>query len=313
MVLDGYDEAKFDNVFGLLPESGCGAYLFTIDTSKAPMLDNIIEVPKFLTLDERKGLQAQLSNAIEFKDTENALRMLSLGADANSTTMIEWPCINRAALYGMTEVVRALLDKGADPKLKATISGEGGWTALYWAAMNGHTSIVEMVLDHEDRSLTVWEAPGYNFPMLAAAENGHADALRLVLDRREVQIESAKHQWTALEMAARKGHTSVVKLLLERGADPANGQSLPLAEAVKNGYYGTARAIIETCSQGRFTITSTDFCEALISLPMSTEKGKHPEEVESMGRYLLELGACPNGPPEDKVHCTRLPKTVSKV
>lgn len=297
LILDGYNEAKFDDVFDLLPESGCGAYLFTTDTSKAPMLDNVIEVPKFLTLNERKGLQIQLSNAIEIKDTENALRMISLGADANSVTMIEWPCINRAALHGMTEVVRALLDKGADPKLKATISGEGGWTALYWAATNGHTSIVKMVLDHEDRNLTVWEAPGYNSPMLAAAENGHADALRLILDRRKVQIESTKHQWTALEMAARKGHTSVVELLLERGADPANGQSLPLAEAVQNGYYGTARTIIKTCSQGRFTITSTDLCEALISLPMSTEKDKHPEEVESMGRYLLELGACPNGTP----------------
>lgn len=297
LILDGFDEAKFDNVFDLLPKFGCGAYLFTTDTSKIFILDNIFEISKFLTLDERKGLQTQLSNAIEIKDTENALRMISLGADANSTTSIGWPCINRAAMQGMTEVVRALLDKGADPKLKATISGEGGWTALYWAAIRGHTTIVKMVLDHEDKSLTVWEAPGYNSPMLAAAENGHADALRLILDRREVQIESTIHQWTALEMAARKGHTSVVKLLLEDGADPAHGLSLPLAEAVKNGYYGTAKTMIKTCSQGKFTITSTDLCEALISLPLSTEKDKGPEEVESMGRYLLELGASPNGDP----------------
>ena len=297
LILDGFDEAKFDNVFDLLPKSGCGAYLFTTDTSKPPMLDNVIEISKFLTLDERKGLQAQLSNAIEIKDTENALRMISLGADANSTTSIGWPCINRAAMQGMTEVVRALLDKGADPKLKATISGEGCSTALYWAASDGHTSIVKMVLDHEDKSLTVWEAPGYNFPMLAAAENGHADALRLILERRAVQIESTKHQWTALEMASRKGQTSVVKLLLEKGADPAHGQSLPLVEALKNGHYGTARTIIKTCPQGKFTTTSADLCEALISLPFSKEKGKDPGEVESMGRYLLELGASPNGTP----------------
>lgn len=298
LILDGFDETNFDGVFDLLPQIGCGAYIFTADTSKPPMIDNVIEVFKFLTLDERKGLHAQLSNAIEIKDTENALRMISLGADANASTSIGWPCINRAALQGMTEVVRALLDKGANPKLKATISGEGYWTALYWAAINGHTSIVKMVLDHEDKSLTVWEAPGYNSPMLGAAENGHADALRLILDRREVQIESTKHDWTALEMAARKGQTSVVKLLLERGADPAHGQSLPLAEAVKNGYFETARTILKTCSEGKFTITFTDLTEALISLPLSTEKGIKPEEVESMGRYLLELGASPNGNPE---------------
>lgn len=298
LILDGFEEAKFVNVFDLLPKYGCGAYLFTTNTSKPSMLDNIIELSKFLTLNEREGLQAQVSNAIEIKDTENALRIISLGADANSTTSIGWPCINRAAMHGMAEVVRALLDKGADPKLKATISGEGIGTALYWAATGGHTSIVKMVLDHEDKSLTVWEAPGYNSPMLAAAENGHADALRLILNRREVQIERTKHHWSALEMAARKGQTSVVKLLLERGVDPAHGQSLPLVEAVKNGNYETARTIIKTCSQGKFTITSTDLCEALISLPLSTEKDKNSEEVESMGRYLLELGASPNWTPE---------------
>lgn len=34
LILDGYDETEFDNVYGFLPKSGCGAYLFTIDRSK---------------------------------------------------------------------------------------------------------------------------------------------------------------------------------------------------------------------------------------------------------------------------------------
>ena len=297
LILDGYSQATFDDVFDLLPKSGCGAHVFTTNTSKSPNLGNVIEIPKFLTLNERKGLQTQLSNAIEIKDTENARRMISLGADANSITSIGWPCINRAAMQGMTEIVRALLDQGADPKLRAAISGEGNQTALYWAAKHGHTSIVELVLDHEEENSTVWEAPGYNYPMLAAVENGHADALCLILDRREEQIGRTKYLRTALEMAARKGHTSVVRLLLDRGADLADGECLSLAEAVKNGHYDTARTIMQSCSQGRFMITPSDLCEALISLPMSMAENKHPEEVESMGRYLLELGASPSGSP----------------
>lgn len=198
-------------------------------------------------------------------------------------------------MRGMVKVVRALLEKGADPKFQATIGDEGGRTALHWAANGGHTSVVEMLLDHEDKTHSVSIAPHYNAPMLAAAENGRTDALRLILDRRDVNMETLKYQWTALEMAARKGHTSVVKILLERGADPANGESLPIVEAIMNGHYETARTIIETCSQCGFKLTSMNLCEALTSLLLSKEKGKLPEEVEQMGRHLLDLGASPNG------------------
>ena len=300
LILDGFNEAKFSNIFDLLPMSGCGAYLFTIDAGKPPKSDHVIEIPKFLTMDERKGFQTQLANAIEIEDVENALRMISLGADANSVTSFGWPCINRAAMRGMIDVVRVLLDAGADPKMKATVSGEGSMTALHWAANDGHTLIVKMILDHEDKNFTVWDEPGYNYPILVAAENGHVDALRLILDRRPVQIESTMNEWTALEMAARKGHTSVVQLLLERGADPAHGQSLPLVESVKNGFFETARTIIEFCSQGESTATSSDLCKALIFLPWSMEKGKDPEEIETMGRHMLELGANANSAPETR-------------
>ena len=300
LILDDYDEAAFDNVFELLPKSGSGALFLITNANKSSGLNNIIKVPKFLTSNERQKLQSQLSNAIESKNSDLALSIISLGADANSLAVLGWPCINRAAMQGMTEVARTLLDKGADPKMKATISGdEGGRTALYWAAQGGYTSIVEMILDHEEKCRTVWEAPGYDFPMLVAAEKGHVDALRLILDRRDVQIESTTYQWTSLEMAARKGHTSVVKLLLERGADPSKGQSLPLAEATKNGHDETAKTIIETCSQGPFAISSTDLSKALIFLPMSMEQSKFSREVdvERMGRYLIELGASPKGSP----------------
>lgn len=110
----------------------------------------LTKTPKYLTSEQRKGLQTQLCATLEDKVNEEALRAITLGAEANSITSIGWPCVHRAAMSGMTEVVRVLLDKGADPKLKAGIGGD--FTALRWASSGGHTSIVNMILDYEDEN-----------------------------------------------------------------------------------------------------------------------------------------------------------------
>lgn len=48
-----------------------------------------------------------------------------------------------ASIYGRTDLVRLLLDKGADPNLAST----GQRTALMGAAMNGHMEIVRLLLN----------------------------------------------------------------------------------------------------------------------------------------------------------------------
>ena len=47
-----------------------------------------------------------------------------------------------ASLKGHTEIVKALLDKGADVNAKS----KDGVTALMWASQDGHTEIVKALL-----------------------------------------------------------------------------------------------------------------------------------------------------------------------
>src|SRR3989339_521673 len=94
-----------------------------------------------------------------------------------------------------------------------------GTTALYVAAQNGHTQIVELLLaaganvnsPRTDNGMT---------PLLIAAQNGHAQIMQLLLAAgANVDIQRTDSGTTPLFIAAQLGHTQIVRLLLAAGAD----------------------------------------------------------------------------------------------
>lgn len=235
MILDGFDEAKFDNVFDLLPKFGCGAYLFTTDTSKFPILDKVFEIPKFLALDERKGLQTQLSNAIEIKDTENALRMISLGADANSTTSIGWPCIS---------LTRLMLQNGAQPLLQ-----DGNHHMPLDVAISlGKEDVVSELLKLEIQDSAVREEY-LSKAFCSAIVRGHSKrdmALLLLQTGANVNV-IIKDGRTSLIRSIECSEVSMARLLVRNGAraniPDANGD-FPLTLAAPKGYHLLVRDIV---------------------------------------------------------------------
>jgi ankyrin repeat protein len=63
-----------------------------------------------------------------------------------TTNMDDTPLI-WASKMGSTECVHKLLDAGADPN-KFEISD---WSALHWAARNGHLEVAKLLLEHSAR------------------------------------------------------------------------------------------------------------------------------------------------------------------
>ena len=178
-------------------------------------------------------------------------KLLERGADVNSSayshdSVGQGPLI-RAANAGFVEIVRLLIDNGAE--LEVNSSGRGrtslhhaaiqghrnvvelllsrgaylgardmdGWTPLHHAASKGYTDIVAVMLS-QDVDLDVTDVY-HATPLYRAAETGHDKVVQLLLDKGALVDVANTFDQTALHRTADVGHLKVTQLLLERGAN----------------------------------------------------------------------------------------------
>ena len=75
--------------------------------------------------------------------------MVEAGMPVDITDGYGWTALitAAAAINNRTDVVRCLLDKGADVNKQ----NRRGWTALHWASLNNHTDVMRMLLQHGAR------------------------------------------------------------------------------------------------------------------------------------------------------------------
>ncbi len=147
-----------------------------------------------------------------------------------------------AASNGHAETCTALLAAGANPDVR----DEEGRTALFWAASQGFAGTVNILLEYEANP-DLKDNKGMT-PLMSAAKSGlrrvvasllaHRAAVNIREDNEQSREEEGSGM-TALAYAVRGGHTGIVQLLLERGADPmlrdaAGRTALDIAR--QNGY-----------------------------------------------------------------------------
>jgi ankyrin repeat protein len=98
--------------------------------------------------------------------------------------------------------------------------------AIFDAARRGDVDATKAMLDREAVLLEARRGGPDGDPLLlAAAEWGHFDIVRLLLERGATVDQPGRDGWTALHAAAYRGHETMVDLLLERGADAATPAS----------------------------------------------------------------------------------------
>ena len=140
---------------------------------------------------------------------------------------------------GEVAFLEAALDGADTAALCNTVDEETGAFPLLLAAQNGHAEVVGLLLDKDAEPNRVNE-DGL-FPLLMAAQQGHAEVVRLLLDKdADPNQVNEKDGLFPLLMAAQNGHAEVVRLLLDKDADPNQVNEkdglFPLLQAAQNGH-----------------------------------------------------------------------------
>ncbi|CCX31727.1 Similar to Putative ankyrin repeat protein RBE_0317; acc. no. Q1RJR6 [Pyronema omphalodes CBS 100304] len=123
------------------------------------------------------------------------------------------------------------------------------FTALSWAAEEGYTEIVKILLQKDDVAVNSAEDDG-STPLLLAASSGHSEVVRLLLAKDGVEVNKADDTGsTPLSYAARVGHSEVMRLLLAKDGVEMNKAdnegSTPFSYAAQWCYSEVVKLLLE--------------------------------------------------------------------
>ena len=156
--------------------------------------------------------------------------LIDLGAVVDHRNHAEGTALMYTAQYGQLEAARSLIARGATVNLIAM----KGWSALMIAVLKGHQSMVDLLLQN-GANPNIQDMHGWT-SLMRSAEKGDIALTRYLLQIEDIDINTQGEEGTtALHVAAVRGHTKIVQLLLEHGArkdlkDKGGNTALMLAQ-----------------------------------------------------------------------------------
>lgn len=130
--------------------------------------------------------------------------LLDGGVNVNSKTHYGATALSYACDKGHVEVVRLLIERGADVNVKDTFYGE---VPLGWALSHGHAQVVKLLLDKG--------AAGIERALTSGVQDGNAEIVKIALEKGGLKPETLNN---ALRRAPAGGNKEIVELLKKAGA-----------------------------------------------------------------------------------------------
>jgi ankyrin repeat protein len=238
----------------------------------------------------KKHLAYALCRAVMAGKEEMVKHLLDAGADPSSS----WPrgshrersgtVLHLAAENRNELICKLLLEKGIKDRFAVNLFSKP--TAFSISATNGHTGLVKLLLF--ERSKTTVLRSHREAVFLLAAEHGHLEVLSLLLDDGvNIFAESPCSHTNALSFAAGEGHTLLVKSLLSRGWN-ADNLTAQRSQALRSAVLGKHTEIASLLVESGVEIEQLSPDSKLTPLEMAI-LGQDRSTVE----LLLESGANP--------------------
>jgi uncharacterized protein len=125
-----------------------------------------------------------------------------------------WTPLHLAAHFGQTDVVRVLLNKGAQVNARSTNALQN--MPLHAAAAGKSVTAAKLLIEH-GANVNARQTGGWA-PLHAAAQNGDIELARVLVENGADINVRADNQQQPLDLALTKGHQPMVEFLESHGA-----------------------------------------------------------------------------------------------
>ncbi|KAE8153045.1 ankyrin repeat-containing domain protein [Aspergillus avenaceus] len=239
-------------------------------------------------LDTENSVYASpLSTACSQGHTEIVRMLLEKGADPNICGIPYGIALTEASFRGYKDIVQILLERGADPNIHCH---------LFWRDAYCHGRFFVLYERGTERLLVAFSTPdttikynGFVNAFSSACAGGHREIVHMLLEKGADVNLPCSYYGSALGAACAAGYKKIVQLLLEKGADVN----------MQNGQWGSA--LLAACVQGHEAILELLLergadvnmqCGRLGSALQGACVGGHKNIIHK----LLEKGADVNSP-----------------
>jgi ankyrin repeat protein len=237
--------------------------------------------------------------AVHRDDLNSATLLLGAGASVDAVNRYGVTALSLACTNANAKMIELLLKAGANPN---TASPDGE-TPLMAAARTGNATAVKLLVGH-GAQVAAKETWREQDALMWAAAEGHTSVVQALLEMKAEVNSKSKQGYSPLMFAVRQGYLDIVEMLVARGAELNAVQTqgaTPLIMAVQNAHWDIAGLLIDKGAD--VNVASTGFTalhlvtqirrpEVLkFALPASTDKLDSFDIIQALIAHGADLNA----------------------